>query len=374
VGICSALLASVLDPSDARAAAAQDWPPFVLVAGLLLVGLVADGDGLFDTVGTRLSTFVRNPIALYFAVCVLVAAVTAILNLDTSVAFLTPLVVYLARARRDDETPLVYACLFLSNAASLLLPGSNLTNLIVLGHLHLSGGRFAAHMALPFIASVASTSLLLGALMLSRRLSRRRSADWVTEPSPSRAPTKWRPRTVGILAMVSVTVVVLLFRSPALWVAGIGAAAVGVRLLQRRENSRHVVDVIAPQVLVGLFAVAIALGTAGRAWDGPALALSHLDTWGTAAVAAATSVVTNNLPAASFFAARVPPNPFSLLVGLNLGPNLFVTGSLSSLIWLKGARSAGSSPSISRVARLGVVVVPVSIVASVAALTVSGSH
>jgi arsenical pump membrane protein len=84
--------------------------------------------------------------------------------------------------------------------------------------------------------------------------------------------------------------------------------------------------------------------------------------------------VTNNLPAASLLAARVPPHPFSLLVGLNLGPNLFVTGSLSSLIWLRGARAAGSNPSISRVARLGAVVVPVSLIASVGALIASGSH
>ena len=65
-----------------------------------------------------------------------------LLNLDTSVTFLTPVLVYAARSRGEGEAPLLYACLLLSNAGFLLLPGSNLTNLIVLGHLHLSGGAF----------------------------------------------------------------------------------------------------------------------------------------------------------------------------------------------------------------------------------------
>ena len=60
--------------------------------------------------------------------------------------------------------PLLYACLLLSNAGSLLLPGSNLTNLIVLGHLHLSGRAFLDHMALPALAAAVVTALVVGAV------------------------------------------------------------------------------------------------------------------------------------------------------------------------------------------------------------------
>ena len=88
----------------------------------------------------------------------LVAGVTSILNLDTSVAFLTPILVYTARYRGGGEAPLLYGCLLLSNAASLLLPGSNLTNLIVLGHLHLSGGRFLSDVAPAWLVSVLVTA------------------------------------------------------------------------------------------------------------------------------------------------------------------------------------------------------------------------
>src|SRR5580704_6399065 len=132
-GVLGALLATVFDHGDARSAANQDWAPFVLVSGLLLVGLVADESGLFAAAGhglARVST--RGPL-LFAGTVVLVSGVTSILNLDTSVAFLTPVLVYTARYRGGGEAPLLYGCLLLSNAASLLLPGSNLTNLIFLG-------------------------------------------------------------------------------------------------------------------------------------------------------------------------------------------------------------------------------------------------
>lgn len=102
--------------------------------------------------------------------------------------------------------------------------------------------------------------------------------------------------------------------------------------------------------------------------------LSHLDQWGTAAVGAAASVFFNNLPAASLLAAHPPDRPFALLIGLNLGPNLFVTGSLAWILWLRAARSAGAQPSITKAARLGLLVVPISMAVAVGALTLTGSH
>jgi arsenical pump membrane protein len=127
-------------------------------------------------------------------------------------------------------------------------------------------------------------------------------------------------------------------------------------------------------VLGGLFGVAVALGTLGREWSGPANLLSHLDSWGTAVAGAFASVVVNNLPAASLLAARVPPRPFDLLVGLNIGPNLFVTGSLAWLLWLRSAKSAGTRPSIAKAGLIGLVAVPLSMAAALGMLALNGSH
>lgn len=89
-------------------------------------------------------------------------------------------------------------------------------------------------------------------------------------------------------------------------------------------------------------------------------------------MAAGASVLVNNLPAAALLAARVPPHPFALLVGLNIGPNLFVTGSLAWILWWRTARAAGSDPPVARVIVLGLVTVPLSMAATLAMLAVTG--
>lgn len=361
VGGAAALLAVVLNHNDARAAAAQNWPPFVLVAGLLLIGLVADDDGLFAAAGHRLARLAPNGGVLFVGAVVLVSLVTAVLNLDTSVAFLTPVLVHAARSRGGGEAALLYASLMVSNAASLLLPGSNLTNLIVLGHLHLTGGAFAARMAPAWAAAVVVTAVVVAVVERRSLRGGAREAD-----APDRAVIG-----VGVVAMLAAAVLVLTLGSPAVPVAAVGVAAVGVRLAQDRQRLDRVLHVLGVPTLLGLLGVAVALGAAGRAWSGPAELLTHLGPWSTAGVAAVTSVLVNNLPAASLLAARVPPHPFALLVGLNLGPNLFVTGSLAWVLWLRTARAAGARPSVARASRLGVLIVPLSMAAALGALALT---
>jgi arsenical pump membrane protein len=366
VGCALLVVAALLAPHNARAAAAQDWPPFVLVAGLLLVGLVADGDRLFAAGGQALARLSPNGVLLYAGTVVLVVTVTTLLNLDTSVTFLTPVLVYAARSRGEGEAPLLYACLLLSNAGSLLLPGSNLTNLIVLGHLHLSGRAFLAHMALPALAAAAVTALVVGVV---HHRGLRTTVVSTTEPE--------RPVLgVGLLAVSVVTVLVVTLRAPALPVAAVGVVAVLLRLRhddRPASSTGAALRILGVPTLVALFGLAVALGTLGRSWSGPATLLAHLDAWGTAAVAALTSVLVNNLPAASLLAARRPPHPFALLIGLNVGPNLFVTGSLAWILWLRAARTAGGKPDVRRASVLGLVSVPLAITAAVGVLVLSGA-
>lgn len=364
VGGVGAIVTAVLAPAHAQEAASQDWSPFVLVTGLLLVGLVADEDGLFSAAGHGLARLAPNGVILYGAAVVLIVTVTSVLNLDTSVAFLTPVLVYTARSRGEGEAPLLYGCLLLSNAGSLLLPGSNLTNLIVLGHLHLSGGEFFRHMAPAAIAAALVTALVVG--VAERRALRTPIATVGVIERPILG--------LGLVAVVAVTLLVLILRSPAAPVAAVGVLTVIIRSLTGRDQRRDPVRVLGLPVLVGLFGVAVALGTLGRAWSGPENLLSHLNSWGTAVVGAFFSVLVNNLPAASLLAARVPPRPFALLVGLNIGPNLFVTGSLAWFLWLRAARSAGARPSIAKASLLGVVAVPLSMAAALGMLTLNGSH
>jgi arsenical pump membrane protein len=386
VGVAGLTAAFALRPSDAVSAASQDWSPFVLVTGLLLIGLVADGDGLFAAAGASLAALTRSGWLLFGGAVVLISAVTATLNLDTSVAFLTPVLVHTARNRGAGEPALLYGCLLLSNAGSLLLPGSNLTNLIVLGQLHLTGGQFAARMWLPWIGAVAVTAAVVA---VGERHSLNRPGE---DPEPAPRPVIG----LGLLAVVAATVLVVTIRDSALAVLGIGVAVAGFRMLAGESRParnhgapvagtaaarspglqalelRRICEVLGLPVLIGLFGLAVALGTLGRAWSGPAALLSHLSGWATAAFAAIAAAAVNNLPAASMLAARPVAHPFPLLIGLNLGPNLCVTGSLAWLLWLRSARDAGASPSLARASTLGVIAVPVSLVVALTALTVTG--
>ena len=343
-------------PDAISAAASQAWPAFALVTGLLLVGVVAERDGLFAAAGARLSQLPLRPRALLVAALGLVAVVTAVLNLDTSVFFLTPVLLHLARHRGIDEAPFLYGTVFMSNAASLFLPGSNLTNLIVLHHERVSGATFLARMWPAAIAAVVTTTLILTI------------AFWRTLGAPA-GSTREPGRAhlgLGAVGVAVSTILVLALAAPALPVLIVGVAVV---LLARVSRAR-VFATADPRVLVGLFLLAVSVGSVGRWWHGPEHLVNSFDRWQTAATGALGAICLNNLPAAMLLSANVPAHSRALLIGLNLGPNLAVTGSLSAVLWLRVARSNDARPSARTYTLLGLVVVPVSIAASLAALAV----
>ena len=121
----------------------------------------------------------------------------------------------------------------------------------------------------------------------------------VEDPTPADRPALG----LGLVAVVAAAVLVVVLHNPAIPVAALGVKGVAVRLATRAEQPRRGVAVLGVPVLVGLFGVAVALGTLGRGWSAPATLMSHLDLWGTGLVAAVSSVLLNNLPAASLFAA-----------------------------------------------------------------------
>ena len=114
-------------------------------------------------------------------------------------------------------------------------------------------------------------------------------------------------------------------------------------------------------MLTGLFVLSVALGTLARAWDGPAQLVSEAGRVETAAIGAIASVLVNNLPAAVLLSAQSLPHPRALLIGLNIGPNLAVTGSLSAFLWFKAARQIDAHPSVVAFSRRGLLLAPVAI-------------
>ena len=319
----------------------------MLVAGLLMIGAVADADGMFAALGARAERLRCGSVALLAALLALEAAVTAVLNLDTAVVFVTPILLHAARRRNCDERPFLYGALLMANGASLLLPGSNLTNLIVLAHEHSSGTAFARAMVLPWLLVVALTISFVA--MVFRPRAGERAA--VSVP-PLRLG-------IGLVATLAAAALVLALGNAALPVLGVGLIAVAARRVRPHFDA---------PVLAGLFVLAVALGTLARRWDWPASLAGRLGGIGAAVLGAGAAIAVNNLPASALLAAHRPPHALPLLIGLNLGPNLAFSGSLSAYLWWRTARSAGARPSLLTLSALGVILVPLTIAAALASL------
>jgi arsenical pump membrane protein len=341
----------------------QTWPPFVLVAGLLLIGVVAASDGLFEAVGARLSRLPGGGIVLFTTLMALVASVTVVLNLDTSVVFLTPIVLHAARRRRIPETAFLYGVVFMSNSASLLLPGSNLTNLLVLGPAHRNGEAFAAGMFPAWVAAVVVTALVIIAW---RWRDLRQPGDTGTDTGPLRPG-------LGLFGVLAAAVLVLVLPDPAIVVLAVGVTTSVAQIALGRLKLGAVQRAVSLPILSGLFLLAIALGTLARVWGAPARIVASAGTWATAWLAAGTAGLFNNLPAAVLLSSGNPPRVQALLLGLDLGPNLVVTGALSAILWLRVARSEQGSPSAVTYSKIGAILVPLSMTAGLLCLHIFGA-
>lgn len=335
----------------------QSWPPFVLVSGLLLVGLAANADGAFARAGAALEQLPGPPVALLAACMALVAVVTAILNLDTAVVFLTPVLVHAARRRGTPVEPFLFSAVFMANASSLYLPGSNLTNLLVLAREPVSGGTFGAQMLAPALAATLATALLL---VVGFRRSLRGGESRDGERQVLRGP-------IGLLGAAAAAVLTVSLHNPALPVLGVGIVAIAAQAALGRLRFAQAVEAVGPFALGALFALSVALGVLARNWDGPASLLAGTGRAGTAAVGALAAVLVNNLPAAVLLSARSVAHPRALLIGLNLGPNLAVSGSLSAYLWFRAARQLELRPSPRTFTLRGIVLAPVAMACALAA-------
>lgn len=169
---------------------------------------------------------------------------------------------------------------------------------------------------------------------------------------------------VGVLGAAAF---VLILPNPALPVLLLGVAVAVVQLATKRLSVASVARSANPVILGGLFTLAVGVGVLARLWGVPARLLGAVGTVGTSWIAAGTACLVNNLPAAVLLSSSAPPHPRALLIGLDLGPNLVVTGSLSAIFWLQVAKREGGDPSVRTYSAVGVVLVPLSIMAALIA-------
>jgi len=334
-------------------ALSQTWPPFVLVTALLAIGQLAGADGLFEAAASRLVRLPGPPVLLLSACLALVSLVTALLNLDTSAVFLTPVLIGVARRRRVEPAPFLYGSVFMANASSLFLPGSNLTNLLVLDGRR-GGGSFLTQMLAP--ALIAPLVTAAGLIVIHRR----RLGDPGEHPREALAPVRFG---AGLLGAGAAAVLMVALANPALPVLALAVVLVGWRNRHRGLLHSSLAALGLP-ALVALFLLSVGLGFAARGGALPADLLQGVSAPLTTVLAALASVAVNNLPAAVLLSSHGTAHAQALLLGLNLGPNLAVTGSLAVLLWWRAARRGGLQPSALEYSRQGVILAPLAIVAA----------
>ncbi|MGY6653403.1 ArsB/NhaD family transporter [Amycolatopsis sp. TRM77291] len=344
------------------------------LAAVLVLAKLCDDEGLFQAAGTLMARFSRGrPRRLLPAVFVVAAAVTVVLSLDATVVLLTPVVFATAARMGARAKPHAYACTHLANSASLLLPVSNLTNLLAVAATGISFLRFTALMTLPWLAAVLTEYLVF------RRFF---AADLAARPRGGKAvPAGKVPSFVLVvlgLTLAGFVVTSLLDVSPA-WAAFAGAAVLACRALVRRRTSPAAI-VRSASIPFVAFVLALAIVVRAVVDNGLDEALSHLvptstsfpALLGAAAVAAVLANLINNLPAVLVLlplaAAGGTPVVLAVLIGVNLGPNLTYVGSLATLLWRRILHRHDTRPELGEFTRLGLLTVPASIVLAVGGL------
>ena len=368
--------AGAIAASEASAVARRLGPVIGFLIAIFVLAHLCDDDGLFRACGAWMArSAVGRPRRLLALVFVSATVTTAVLSLDTTVVLLTP-VVFATAARLDVRArPHVYACTHLANSASLLLPVSNLTNLLAFAASGLAFGRFAALMALPWLAAIGVEYAVFGRFFASDL-----GAGPHARPDTRNGDARMPVFTVAVVGLTLAGFVVASAAgvSPA-WAALAGAAVLaGHALAGRRTTALSLLR--AADLPFAVFVLGLGVVVAAVVRNGLGTALRPLLPAGTslpallaiAALAAVLANVCNNLPAVLVLLPLTAPAGagavLAVLVGVNIGPNLTYTGSLATLLWRRTLRHHGSAPDLGEFTRLGLLTVPAGLVLAVLAL------
>ena len=368
----AALLTGLLGGAGLAVVAGRAGPVLGFLLAVTVVAELADEAGVFDAAARLAARAGRGRTwSLWLLVVALGTLATVVLSLDTTAVLLTPVVLALAAQLRLDPLPFAVTTVWLANTTSMLLPVSNLTNLIgldTMGGFGVSGtGGFVALTWAPFLAGLLGAVLVLA---LAHRRSLRGRYD-APPPGPERDPVLFRTAAVVccLLAPAFVSGV-----QPVVPASVAAVVLVAVFAVRRRSALRFSLLPWRTVVLVaGLFVVVEAAQGHGLddllrpvAGTGEGF-VAHLRLAGTAALSAN---VLDNLPAylavepLAGSAARL----VAVLVGVNLGPLVTPWASLATLLWLDRCRARGVEVSLPRFAALGLVGALVCVSAAVAAL------
>jgi arsenical pump membrane protein len=375
------LLTGQVNLAELGAAVGQGTDVYLFLIGMMLIAEMARTTGLFDWIAAQAVRQAKGSAKRLFCIVYGVGiVVTTFMSNDATAVVLTPAVLAAARAAKlERPLPHLFACALIANAASFVLPVSNPANLVVFA------GRMPtlpAWFGLFLIPSAIAIVVTFAALYWSQRgdLHQRMREDVAVPPLSLDA--KVVGFGIGLMAAVVLTASALGIDLG--WPTCIaGIATFGVVFLRARASALHAAREMSWSVLplvAGLFVLVAALSKIGVA-----AALARLLTqlyatapgWSVWAAGMATALVANlanNLPAgliagATMATSHAPPNVIAAtLIGINLGPNLSVTGSLATILWLTVLRREGIVVGFAQFLKVGVIVMPVALLLCLYAL------
>ncbi len=357
-----AMLTGLLPPEEALAVGQRVWPILLFAVAITIVAELAAEAGVFTAVAERLARIgLGRAWVLWLLVVVLAVGCTIFLSLDTTAVLLTPVVVLLARHNGLPPLPFALTTVWLANTASLLLPVSNLTNLLAQDALGFHDpARFAALLAAPAIVAIVVPCVVI-AVVFRRDLGARYLG----------APTEHlRDRPLFVLsAVVLVALLPLLVSGMPVWLPASVAAVVLIGAFLARRRSALRLELVPWQIVVfasGLFLVVEAAHGVGLTTLLAGVAGSGDDPVALLRLAFAGLVGANgldNLPAylALEPVAGSPERLAALLVGVNAGALITPWASLAVLLWHRRLVALEVEFRWTRYVVLGLVVAPLTV-------------
>ena len=316
-------------------AAGATWPSFATLAAVIGAGLALDGMGLFRRLARAIIPAAAPDRLAVAGALGLTALLSGLVNLDVAVVVGVPVILAVARRRGLATGPLAVAAALTANATSFLLPTSNLTTLLVLDHAPLSA---AAYLGDSWLAWLLVTGLTVGTLSVISAARLRRGGAGVLGSGAHRGGPERCPDAP----------------------AASGPARGCVAPLAR--------PALALLDLVPMFVAAVAIRAlldGGLHLDGDWLAQLGMAT-GLAAGA-------NNLPAAAAVVVSGAASRWAAVLGLAIGPNLLLTGSVASLISRRIARDGGGGFGAARLSLLGAALLPLQLLLATTGLRLTGA-
>jgi arsenical pump membrane protein len=352
---------------------------YLFLTGMMLLSETARREGVFDWVAAFAVDRARgSPKRLFLLIYGVGVVVTTFLSNDAAAVVLTPAVAVAARKAKVPALPYLFICAFIANAASFVLPISNPANLVLYGDHTPPLGLWLASFALPSTLAIAAT--FVGLRLVEGRHLSEHCEGRVDQP---RLSVGGWTAVVGILVTaVALLVVSALDRRLGLPTCVLGGLTTAAVLIRKRSSPFPTLKGVSWAILplvAGLFVLVEALNRTGLIAalgavlsEGVKASVTGAAAMSGALVAIASNLM-NNLPAGLIASTTIlkahPPQKVvdALLIGVDLGPNLSITGSLATILWLTAIRREGETVGFWRFLKVGAAVMPPALVLAIGA-------